>query len=154
MGTWNAQVNADAARLTNVQAFKNRITQTSDRTNGKTQLDSLTPRGGWMLSSKRRDVRFPPGPRRIPIFGNLFQLLFEVDFSQSWLTFSKWKQTYGPLIYLDVVGQSVLILNSRKVAKDLLDDRAAKYSDRPSNLVGTEYVTGNMSIAVMHYSEL
>ncbi|KAF5369064.1 hypothetical protein D9758_002927 [Tetrapyrgos nigripes] len=102
--------------------------------------------------SKRPGVRFPPGPPRIPILGNLFQILFEIDFSQSWLTFSKWKQLYGPLVYLDVAGQPVVILNSPKVVEDLLDRRASKYSDRPPNLV-VGYMTRHLDVVLMHYGE-
>jgi hypothetical protein len=48
-----------------------------------------------------------------------------------------WSQTTKPgdLTYLNVAGQPVVIINSRKVAADLLDRRSAKYSDRPRNAV-------------------
>ncbi|KAF5368852.1 hypothetical protein D9758_002853 [Tetrapyrgos nigripes] len=107
----------------------------------------------FFLFSKRPSARFPPGPSRIPVFGSLFQILSEVDFTQCWLAFSKWKQLYGPLVYLDIAGQSLVILNSRKVVKDLLDHRASKYSDRPPNLVGGKYMTGHLNMVFMHYGE-
>ena len=34
-------------------------------------------------------------------------------------------------MYLDVLGQDVVVLNSQKVAQELLDKRSANYSGRP-----------------------
>ncbi|KAJ6626173.1 putative monooxygenase [Mycena sp. CBHHK59/15] len=70
---------------------------------------------------------FPPGPRRWPVLGSALS----VPRAYQWLTFSKWAKIYGNVIYLDVVGQPIIVLNSAKVAKDLLDQRSSIYSDRP-----------------------
>ena len=40
-------------------------------------------------------------------------------------------QLAGALVYLSVAGQKMLVLNSHKVAADLLDRRGTIYSDRP-----------------------
>ena len=37
----------------------------------------------------------------------------------------------GPLMYLAVGGQGILVLNTHRVAADLLDRRGHIYSDRP-----------------------
>jgi hypothetical protein len=37
----------------------------------------------------------------------------------------------GDLVYLEVFGQPIILLNSPKAAKDLLEQRSAIYSDRP-----------------------
>lgn len=37
----------------------------------------------------------------------------------------------GDLIYTRLLGKDVLIINSEKVAKDLLENRSTNYSDRP-----------------------
>lgn len=71
----------------------------------------------------------------------------------AWVIFTEWKYKYGKslyvcyvlmtlktnagdLVYISAAGQDFLILNSHKVAADLLDRRAAIYSDRP-RLIGT-----------------
>ena len=41
----------------------------------------------------------------------------------------------GDLVYITLAGQGMLILNSYKVSTDLLERRAAIYSDRP-RLIG------------------
>ena len=37
----------------------------------------------------------------------------------------------GEIIYLDILGKELVLLNSEKVANDLLDKRSSIYSDRP-----------------------
>lgn len=86
---------------------------------------------------------FPPGPARLPIVGNLFGIK---DLGSQWLTFAEWGKTYGDLIYLEILGTRLLVLNSEKVAQDLLDKRSQNYSDRPQvpmvTLMGWEFNVG------------
>ena len=41
----------------------------------------------------------------------------------------------GDLTYLDVAGKPVVVINSRKVAVELLEGRWEKYSDRQNNVI-------------------
>ncbi|TFY68456.1 hypothetical protein EVJ58_g998 [Rhodofomes roseus] len=69
----------------------------------------------------------PPGPKRLPLLGNLHQL---PSGSQEH-TFKSWAKKYGDLIYAEFIGHRTLIVNSPKVARDLLDKRGGIYSSRP-----------------------
>ena len=92
-----------------------------------------------------RTGKLPPGPKGIPFLGSLFQLS-----STPWKEFEVWKKQYGtstpqssvlfkadsvlnpgPLLYLTVGGQGILVLNTHQSAADLLDRRGHIYSDRP-----------------------
>ncbi|THU81267.1 hypothetical protein K435DRAFT_693910, partial [Dendrothele bispora CBS 962.96] len=57
------------------------------------------------------------------------------------------------LFQLNMAGQPVLVLNSQKVVKDLLEKRSSIYSDRPKWLVLNE-MTGYMDLPLMRYGEL
>lgn len=86
---------------------------------------------------------YPPGPKGIPIFGNIFQLS-----KRAGRDFEKWGKKYGKgirpecvghrnfcagdIVYVEVFGHGVLVLNSHAAAVDLLDRRGVNYGDRPA----------------------
>ncbi|THU95916.1 cytochrome P450 [Dendrothele bispora CBS 962.96] len=100
------------------------------------------------LLKNRPNAPYPPGPRGIPILGNLFQL----NPKASWRTFAEWGKLYGPITYINVAGQPIVILNTKKVAFDLLEYRASISSERPRLIVASE-ATGNLNIGLIHYGE-
>jgi len=59
----------------------------------------------------------------------------------------------GPVVYLNVAGQPVIVLNTHKAAADLLDRRANIYSDRPTNIVAG-FLTGGFHIAFLHHGDM
>ena len=63
-----------------------------------------------------------------------------------------WSRT-GDLIYLNAAGQPVVVINSQKVAVELLDRRAAIYSDRPRNVVACDIMTGGLLLGFARYGE-
>jgi hypothetical protein len=60
----------------------------------------------------------------------------------------------GPIFYLNLAGQPVIVLNSKKVAVDLLERRAANYSSRPRFIVSGEYLNGGCSMILAGYGDL
>ncbi|KAG9048571.1 hypothetical protein FS837_012512 [Tulasnella sp. UAMH 9824] len=96
---------------------------------------------GKYWASRQRQP-YPPGPRPLPLLGNLL----DVPTSRFALTWTKLAEKYGPLAFLTVPGQHVLIISSVEAAKDLLEKRGSIYMDRPrfvmvGELVGLEYLT-------------
>ncbi|KAF5372608.1 hypothetical protein D9758_005196 [Tetrapyrgos nigripes] len=93
----------------------------------------------------KNSLPYPPGPKGLPIVGNLFDMPKEKD----WITYAKWGDLYGGLISLRVFGMTFIIINSAEVAVDILEKQNSKTSDRPivpmaSDLVGWRNATGFM----------
>ncbi|XP_006457725.1 hypothetical protein AGABI2DRAFT_198695 [Agaricus bisporus var. bisporus H97] len=90
----------------------------------------------WLMLRQKPSAPLPPGPKGWPIVGNLF----DMPSSREWETFTQWGEKWGDMVFLSVLGQPTLILNSAKVARDLLDKKGHKYSNRPHlemcNLIG------------------
>ncbi|KZV68643.1 cytochrome P450 [Peniophora sp. CONT] len=75
----------------------------------------------------QHDKGYPPGPRGVPFFGNLFGM----PSSHVLQTFSRWASQYGDIVHLKLLNKHVIILNSSQAVHDLLDRRSSIYSDRP-----------------------
>ncbi|KAI0810997.1 cytochrome P450 [Irpex lacteus] len=75
-----------------------------------------------------------PGPRRLPILGNLLQMPTDLQFVQ----FSQWAQKYGPIYSLDALGRHIVVLNTYEAAGDLFDRRSNIYNDRPRLVMASE----------------
>ncbi|KAI0061753.1 cytochrome P450 [Artomyces pyxidatus] len=76
---------------------------------------------------RRKGLPYPPGPRGLSIIGNLFDAPRE----RPWLTYAEWAKKYGDILSLKVAGQVVVVVQSTRAIRDLLDNRRATYSDRP-----------------------
>ncbi|KAG6915684.1 hypothetical protein DXG01_010412 [Tephrocybe rancida] len=83
----------------------------------------------WLRRSKQQKhlQPLPPGPPADPIIGHLRKI---PPANQATL-FYEWGKIYGDVMYLEVLGQPIVVLNSAEAAVDLLDRRSANYSDRP-----------------------
>jgi len=77
---------------------------------------------------------YPPGPKGKLLVGNIADLPKEYP----WLTFSKLGKEYGPITYLNMMGQSVIVINDHKTAIDLLEKRGSIYSDRYYSVMAME----------------
>ncbi|KAI0264167.1 cytochrome P450 [Gloeopeniophorella convolvens] len=69
----------------------------------------------------------PPGPKPLPLLGNIFDLPREAP----WLTYLDWSRKWGDIVSINVLGQRIIVLHSLATARDLLDKRGSTYSDRP-----------------------
>jgi hypothetical protein len=95
------------------------------------------------IYQRRRRLPYPPGPRRLPLVGNLFDIPKEF----SWLSYAELSKKHGMVYFggkatltegmagdtlsFQVFGTVIVVLNSLKGNKDLLERRADMYSDRP-----------------------
>jgi hypothetical protein len=85
---------------------------------------------GLYIVTRRKSTSslpLPPGPKPLPVIGNIHQ----APRSYSWRTYHEWSKQYGPIVHVNMLGQSVIILSTSEVAYDLLAKRGAIFSDRP-----------------------
>ncbi|KAF9238508.1 cytochrome P450 [Melanogaster broomeanus] len=81
----------------------------------------------WRKRAPRNGLPLPPGPKGLPLIGNVFDL----NITEPWLSYEQWGKQYGDIVYSTVLGQEFIIINSAKLAHELLDQRSAIYSNRP-----------------------
>ncbi|KAI0674497.1 CyP450 monooxygenase [Trametes maxima] len=81
----------------------------------------------WKFNtSRKRSSMLPPGPPRLPIVGNMFDVPKEHVEAKC----RELNQKYGDVVYLDAFGQPLLLLGTHEAAVDLLEKRSSLYSDR------------------------
>jgi hypothetical protein len=101
---------------------------------------------------KRRGLPYPPGPRPLPLIGNLLDIPKEF----SWLSYTQFSKKHGMIHFatkrrlttgmtgdvlsFHVFGKVIVVLNTLKANKDLLERRGEIYSDRPTIPIFEMYV--------------
>ncbi|THH20317.1 hypothetical protein EW146_g1032 [Bondarzewia mesenterica] len=90
-----------------------------------------------------RSLPVPPGPKPWPFVGNITDLTPH----ELWVAARAWSQQYGDIVYTHMFGKGVIFLNTIDVVNDLLDKRAALYSDKPRLVMVNELCgAGNMVV--------
>jgi hypothetical protein len=72
----------------------------------------------------------PPGPNGLPLVGNINDL--PPQGSQEYLHWLRFKERYGPLSSITILGQTMIIIHDREIALELMEKRASKHSGRPN----------------------
>ncbi|CAE6497796.1 unnamed protein product [Rhizoctonia solani] len=81
----------------------------------------------YYKAKSRRSVVLPPSPFSLPIIGNVLSL----PPGPEHIVYTKLgKDLRSDIIYLDLLGHDIVVLNSPQAALELLDKRSSIYSDR------------------------
>ncbi|KAI4885967.1 hypothetical protein NFI96_009925 [Prochilodus magdalenae] len=86
----------------------------------------------------QRPKNFPPGPRPVPIFGNLFQL----NINNPLKDFEKLAKRYGNIYSLYFGGRPAVVLTGLKAIKEALVTNSADFSGRPQNILVSDVTRG------------
>lgn len=90
---------------------------------------------------KNTSSGLPPGPRPLPLVGNLRDLPAPgVPEYQHWI---KFKDAYGPISSVTIIGQPMILLHDKNAAHDLLQKQSLKTSMRPTAFFANECGFGN-----------
>ncbi|KAI0261388.1 cytochrome P450 [Gloeopeniophorella convolvens] len=100
----------------------------------------------WAFHRRRR---LPPGPYGLPLLGNVIGLPKEYE----WLHWAKFKDTYGPVSSVCIMGQPIILLNSLKACEDLLEKRSSVYSGRPVLQFAGEMIGWNLQMILSPYND-
>ncbi|KAJ7065512.1 cytochrome P450 [Mycena amicta] len=102
------------------------------------------------LSKRRSALPLPPGPKKLPIVGNLFDMPAE----RQWEAYHQWSQEYNSdIIHLDVAGTSIVVLESVEAIRELFERRSSIYSDRARFPMLVELMGWHWSIGFMKYGD-
>ncbi|CAE6397209.1 unnamed protein product [Rhizoctonia solani] len=95
----------------------------------------------------------PPSPTSLPLVGNLFS----IPPGHEHLAFTKLgEQLDSDIVYLELLGQKIIMLNSAEAASEIMEKRSALYSDRPPIPMVTDSTLMNWSglASIVGYNDL
>ncbi|TBU28432.1 cytochrome P450 [Dichomitus squalens] len=98
-------------------------------------------------SQARRGL--PPGPSALPVLGSVHKLTLEFQHKR----FLEWSKDFGDVIYFKLFRTPAIVLNSLESARELLDRRSAKYSDRTRAVLLAELMGHDSALPFLRYGE-
>ncbi|KAI1421045.1 cytochrome P450 oxidoreductase OrdA-like protein [Xylaria sp. FL1777] len=105
---------------------------------------------GLFVSNKNKRP-LPPGPRGLPILGNITDL--PASGEREWEHWLKHKDVYGPISSVTALGTTIIVLHSRALAVELLEKQSALNSSRTRLVFGGEMVGWGNTLPLLPYDD-
>ena len=77
--------------------------------------------------ARKANAKLPPGPKQHFLLGNV--LNFPKD--RWYEAFTKWGKEYGDIVYVNLAGVDMMVLNSLDAVQELAEKRMSIHSERP-----------------------
>ncbi|EAT80928.1 hypothetical protein HBI56_185850 [Parastagonospora nodorum] len=105
-----------------------------------------------LARSNRTGRPLPPGPKGLPLLGNVNDLpkpgMLECH---HWL---EHKELYGEISSITVLGQTFIIINDAQLALELLRDRPQAHAARPHMVFSSDMIGWNNTLAMSQYTDV
>uniref|UniRef100_A0A6N2N5P4 Cytochrome P450 703A2 n=1 Tax=Salix viminalis TaxID=40686 RepID=A0A6N2N5P4_SALVM len=95
------------------------------------------------LRSQHKSKRLPPGPPRLPVFGNLLQLG-----QQPHRDLASLCDKYGPLVYLRLGNVDAITTNDPEIIREILVRQDEVFASRPRTLAAVHLAYGCADVAL------
>ncbi|KAI9452360.1 cytochrome P450 [Lactarius psammicola] len=104
----------------------------------------------WLITTLvQGSIRnLPRGPRGLPLIGDVLHIG-----DHEWLASPQRRDDYGEMMYISALGKGMLMINSQRVAIDLLEKRSNIFSDRPRFISAGDFMTKNLAV-ITPYGDL
>jgi len=100
------------------------------------------------LLGAQSSLPLPPSPKGIPIIGNMLDLASD----EVHVKCRDWSRQFGDdTISLNILGNTMVVLNSAKAVSDIFDKRGSNYSDRPDMPMIVDLMGWDWTFALMRY---
>ncbi|KAK4285642.1 hypothetical protein QN277_002312 [Acacia crassicarpa] len=98
------------------------------------------------LISKKSHKSLPPGPKKLPLIGNLHQIG-----SLPHRSFRTLAKKYGPIMHLQLGQLSYIIVTSKELAKEVMKTHDTIFANRPKFFVGDTFLYNSTDLAFSPY---
>ncbi|CAM0146685.1 unnamed protein product [Urochloa decumbens] len=101
------------------------------------------------FSTKSGQLRLPPGPRRLPVLGNMHQIMGSLPHRSLW----KMAQQHGPVMLLRLGSVPTVVVSSAAAAREVMKTHDADCCSRPDTPGARRLSYGHKDVGFAPYSE-